>query len=175
MSFIKVTSSDHIQGDSGAPVELVEYGDYQCSYCGQAYYIVKNIQKEMGKNLKFVFRNYPLEDLHPNALHAAIAAETAAGQGKFWEMHDVLYENQRRLDDSAIISYAQKIGLDGKLFEREFGSHSTIEKVEYDMGSGDKAGVGGTPTFFVNGKLFKGDWTDSSFPDYLKSLAGSDV
>jgi Protein-disulfide isomerase len=170
MSFVKVTSSDHIQGESEAPIELVEYGDYQCSYCGQAYFIIKNIQKEMGKDLKFIFRNYPLEDLHPNALHAAIAAETAANHGKFWEMHDTLFENQRRLDDSAIISYAQKIGLDVKSFEKEFGSQSTIEKVEYDTASGNKAGVEGTPTFFVNGKRFNGNWTNSSFLEYLKSL-----
>jgi len=170
MSFVKVTSSDHIQGDPKAPVELVEYGDYQCSYCGQAYYIIKNIQKKMGEDLKFVFRNYPLEDLHPNALHAAIAAETAVAQGKFWEMHDMLYENQRHLDDSAIINYAREVGLDVKSFEKEFGSQSTVEKVEYDIETGNKAGVQGTPSFFVNGKFFDGDWNNSTFLDYLKSL-----
>ena len=170
MSFVKVITSDHTQGDINAPVELVEYGDYECSYCGQAYPIIKNLQKKLGKDLKFVFRNYPLEELHPHAVHAAIAAETAAGMDKFWEMHDMLYENQRRLDDGSLIRYAQKIGLDINTFEKEFGSQSTIEKVKYDVDSGNKGGVAGTPTFFINGKLFKGDWTDPGFLNYLKSL-----
>ena len=170
MNFVKVTSSDHVQGDMKAPIELVEYGDYQCSYCGQAYYIIKNLQRKLGKNLKFVFRNYPLEELHPEALHAAIAAETAAIQGKFWEMHDILYENQHRLDDNALIAYAQKIGLDIKLFEKEFGSHSAIEKIRYDIESGNRSGVRGTPSFFINGEHFDGNWTDPRFAAYLKSL-----
>ncbi|MDL2322658.1 DsbA family protein [Bacteroidales bacterium OttesenSCG-928-A17] len=170
MSFIKITPSDHIQGNAEAPIELVEYGDYQCSYCGQAYYIVKNLQRKLGKDLKFVFRNYPLEELHPNAMHAAIAAETAAEMGKFWEMHDILFENQRRLDDSSLIHYAQKIGLDVNLFEKEFGSSAIVEKVKYDIDSGNKNGVSGTPSFFVNGKFFDGNWTGPEFLKYLKSL-----
>lgn len=170
MSFIKVTLADHIQGEENASIELVEYGDYQCSYCRDAYFIIKNIQKKMGKDLKFVFRNYPLEELHPNALHAAIAAETSATMGKFWEMHDILFENQNRLDDSAIIDYARKIGLNVNLFEKEFGSNSIVDKVEYDIETGNKAGVRGTPTFFVNGKRFNGNWGDPDFLSYLKSL-----
>lgn len=170
MNFVKVTSSDHVQGDINAPIELVEYGDYQCSYCGQAYYVVKGLQKKLGKDLKFIFRNYPIEEIHPNAFHAAIAAETAALHGKFWEMHDILYENQHRLDDSAIVNYVQKIGLDSKLFEKEFGSHSIIEKIEYDMKTGNQSGVRGTPTFFINGKMFEGNWMDPQFSTYLKSL-----
>ncbi|MDR2954489.1 MAG: DsbA family protein, partial [Prevotella sp.] len=96
---------DHVQGKPNAPVELIEYGDYQCPYCGKAYYIIKDIQEKMGDNLKFVFRNFPLTDLHEYALHAALASEAAGLQGKFWEMHDTLFENQRYLNDGDIVKY----------------------------------------------------------------------
>jgi len=170
MSFIKVSSLDHIRGNNNAPIELIEYGDFQCLYCGQAYLIIKNIQKKLGKNLKFVFRHFPLEEIHPNALHAAIAVETAAIHGKFWEMHDILFENQDNLDDSHIIRYAEKIGLNLKVFEKEFGSQSTIDKVEYDIGSGNRSCIQKTPTFFINGSLFLGNWRDASLEECLQSL-----
>lgn len=170
MSLVTLTKTDHIQGDKNAAIELVEYGDYQCPYCGQAYFIVKDIQKKLGKNLKFVFRNYPLEQLHPYAFHAAIAAETAGLQGKFWEMHDMLLENQRHLDDPSLIRYAKELGLDLKKFEQEFGDETTVQKIENDVNSGNRAGVEGTPTFFVNGKLYEGNWTGSEFLEDLKSL-----
>src|SRR5579871_499235 len=95
---VPVTDNDHIQGNEHAPITLVEYGDYECPYCGQAYPIVKKIQKYFGENLRFVFRNFPIVDSHPHAGIAAMAAEFAATQGKFWEMHDVLYENQEYLE-----------------------------------------------------------------------------
>src|SRR4051794_26550827 len=102
---IPVADSDHIQGPATAPVTLVEYGDYQCPYCGQAYPIVKEIQQSLGQKLRFVFRNFPISTSHPHAQHAAEAAEAAAAQGKFWEMHDHLYENQHALDDQHLIRY----------------------------------------------------------------------
>jgi protein-disulfide isomerase len=170
MSLEKVSGSDHIQGSANAPIVLVEYGDYQCPYCGQAYYIVKNLQKKLGDKLQFVFRNYPLTDLHPHALHAAIAAETAAIEDKFWEMHDIVFENQRRLDDQSLVGYAQKIGLDAEKFKKDFGGDPSKEKVREDVASGNKAGVEGTPTFFVNGKYFDGNWTNEEFLEYLESL-----
>jgi Protein-disulfide isomerase len=170
MNFLKIKSSDHIQGSINASIELIEYGDYQCSYCRQAHHVVKDLLQKLGENLKFVFRNYPLEEIHLHALHASIAAETAALHGKFWEMHDMLYENQHDLDDSAIVSYALRIGLDPKMFEKEFGSQSTIDKIKYDIESGNRSGVQGTPSFFVNGEHFDGDWTNPQFFRYLKSL-----
>ncbi|GHS98539.1 hypothetical protein FACS189421_07330 [Bacteroidia bacterium] len=169
MSSVKVSSSDHIQGQENAPVILIEYGDYQCPYCGQAYYIVKNLQKKLGDQLQFVFRNYPLQDLHPHALHAALAAETAGLEGKFWEMHDIIFENQRRLDDPSLAAYAKKIGLDEAKFEKDFGSKPTINKVQADVFSGDIAKVDQTPSFFVNGKLFEGDWTTNEFLEFLEA------
>ena len=165
---VTVNSSDHFQGPANAPITLVEYGDYQCPYCGQAYYIVKNLQKHLGDKLRFVFRNFPLEDLHPNALHASIASETAGLEGKFWEMHDILFENQRRLDYASLVKYAKEIGLDAVKFEHDFGDKSTVEKVEADLESGGAAGVDGTPYFFVNGVLFEGNWTNNEFLEYLE-------
>ena len=92
-----VNSKDHIQGNKNAPLELVEYGDYQCGHCGHAYPIIKSVQEALGNNLKFVFRNFPLSEVHPDAFKAAVAAEAAALQHRFWEMHDIIYENQERL------------------------------------------------------------------------------
>jgi protein-disulfide isomerase len=170
MSLEKVTSADHAQGPAEAPITLVEYGDYQCPYCGQAYNIVKNLQKKLGDKVRFIFRNYPLQDLHPYALHAAIAAETANIEGKFWEMHDIIFENQRRLDDASLTAYAKEIGLDKNKFQNDFGSKPTVDKVNADVESGNKAGVDGTPSFFVNGKFFEGNWTNSEFLQYLENL-----
>src|SRR6202044_1590923 len=107
---VPVTTEDHAQGPANAPVTLVEYGDYECPYCGQAYPIVKELQKLEGKSLRFVFRNFPLAQVHPHAVHAAYAAEAAAKQGKFWEMHDKLYENQQALEDHDVLMYAREIG-----------------------------------------------------------------
>jgi protein-disulfide isomerase len=170
MSTVKVTDSDHKLGADNAPVVLVEYADYQCPYCGEGYYIVKNLQKKLGDKLQFVFRNYPLTDLHPHALHAALAAETAALEGKFWEMHDKIFENQRRLDDSSLLAYAEAVGLDGAKFQKDFSNPAVVEKVQQDVNSGNAAGVDGTPYFFVNGKLFEGNWQTNDFLEYLESL-----
>ncbi|MDR0863612.1 MAG: DsbA family protein [Candidatus Symbiothrix sp.] len=170
MSLEKVTSSDHAQGASGAPITLVEYGDYQCPYCGEAYYIVKKLQQKLGDKLQFVFRNYPLQELHEHAVHAAIAAETAGLEGKFWEMHDIIFENQRRLDDASLVQYAASIGLDKAKFEKDFGSKPTVDKVNADVASGDKAKVDSTPSFFVNGAYFSGNWTNNEFLQYLEKL-----
>ena len=170
MNLEKITSTDHVQGTSDAVITLVEYADYQCPYCRDAFYIVKELQKKLGNCLKVVFRNYPLQDLHAHALNAAVASETAAIQNKFWEMHDMLFENQRQLQDSALIRYAEEIGLDMEKFKNDFGSNPTIEKVKQDIDFGNKAGVEGTPTFFVNGVYFDGNWQNEEFLEYLESL-----
>lgn len=167
---ISVNSEDHVQGRTDARIVLVEYGDFQCPYCKKAYYIVKKIQEELGADLKYVFRNFPLSDLHPDAYHAAVAAETAAAQNKFWDMHDILFENQEYLDDTYLMQYAKIVGLDIDKFEKDFGNDRIVTKVENDYDSGEENGVEGTPTFFVNGKLFEGDWRGTEFIEYLKSL-----
>jgi protein-disulfide isomerase len=140
---------DHVQGASNARVTLVEYGDYECPYCGAAYPIVKDIQERMGELLRFAFRNFPITTLHPHAEHAAEAAEAAAAQGKFWEIHDHLYENQRHLMDDDLHSYAQTFDLD--LFDDELIEHVYADRVHDDFMSGVRSGVNGTPTFFIDG------------------------
>jgi len=142
---------DHIQGPQGAAVTLLEYGDYECPYCGAAYPIVKAVQDRMGERLRFVFRNFPISTSHPHAEHAAEAAEAADAQSKFWEMHDALYENQARLRDADLHGYADKFGLDVALFDRELAEHVHAARVHEDFLSGVRSGVNGTPTFYING------------------------
>src|SRR5580692_6380168 len=136
-----VNRNDHMQGDSNAPIELVEYGDYQCPYCGQAYPIIKVVQQKLKNNLKFVFRNFPLSEIHPDAFNAAVAAEAAGLQGKFWEMHDVIFEHQVRLSPEALLSYAKKVGLDINRFSDDIKKEALSTRVENDFESGILSGV----------------------------------
>jgi protein-disulfide isomerase len=161
---------DHIQGNQTAPIELVEYGDYQCPHCGHAYPIIKNIQKKMGNKLKFVYRNFPLAEIHPDAVNAALASEAAGLQTKFWEMHDHLFEHQNRLNDLSLIKYAEQLDLDIEQFNIDRKSEALIQKVEADFESGVRSGVNGTPSFFINGEKYNGDWEEDEFLDYLQSL-----
>jgi protein-disulfide isomerase len=149
---LPVGARDHIQGPESAPVTLVEYGDYQCPYCGQAYPIVKSVQRRLGDRLRFVFRNFPLSEMHPLALGAAEAAEAAGAQGKFWEMHDRLFENQRALDTPHLIQSARQLGLDVSQFETALAEHTFERRVHEDFLSGARSGVNGTPTFYINGR-----------------------
>ena len=149
---------DHIQGPADAPVTLVEYGDYECPYCGAAYPIIKEVQSRMGDRLRFVFRNFPISTSHPHAEQAAEAAEAAASQGKFWEMHDLLYENQEHLDDADLHRYADQLGLDVGVFDEELAEHVHAERVREDFMSGVRSGVNGTPTFYINGARHDGGY-----------------
>jgi protein-disulfide isomerase len=142
---------DHVQCPADAPVTLVQYGDYECPYCGEAYPIVRDVQERMGEGLRFVFRNFPITTSHPHAELAAEAAEAAGAQGMFWEMHDHLYENQRHLRDDDLHSYAEALGLDVDLFDKELAEHVHADRVHEDFMSGVRSGVNGTPTFFING------------------------
>jgi len=147
---IPVSASDHIQGDAQASITLVEYGDYECPHCGAAYPIVKRVQKHFGKRLRFVFRNFPLVQAHPNAQSAAEAAEFAAAHGKFWEMHDAIYENQRELSMDFLLRVGEKLGLDARALAKALKSEEYAEKVRSDFLGGVRSGVNGTPTFFIN-------------------------
>ena len=163
-----VNSNDHIYGNLHAPLELVEYGDYECPFCGQAYPIVKNIQEKLGTDLKFIFRNFPLRKIHPHAYPAAVATEAAALQGKFWEMHDIIFENQKTLEPENILSFANNIGLDVNRFEMDIANEDLYLKAKRDFESGMKSGVNRTPTFFVNGRKFNGDWSKGQLLRYLE-------
>ena len=149
MLALPVSERDHIGGGVNAFVTLVEYGDFECPDCGAAYPIVKELQKRMGEQLRFVFRNYPLPQ-HEHAASAAEAAEAAGAQGKFWEMHDLLFEHQDELDRHHLQTYARNLGLDIERFEHDLARHTYADHIEEDIESGDESGVEGTPTFFIN-------------------------
>ena len=155
---LPVGQRDHIQGLDTAPVTLVEYGDYECPYCGDAYPIIKQVQKKLGNKLRFIFRNFPITQIHPHAQHAAEAAEAAAAQNKFWEMHDYLYEHQQALDDNQLEKYASRLGLDITQFNHDMASHAYAQRVREDFLSGVRGGVNGTPTFYINGIRYNGSW-----------------
>ena len=156
---------DHIQGPIDAPIALVEYGDYECPYCGEAYPVVKAIQERLGDRLCFAFRNFPLVNSHPHAEHAAEAAEAAGAQGSFWEMHDTLYENQQALEDEDLAQYAKALGLDARRLMNEVLQGAHTARVRDDFRSGARGGVNGTPTFFINGLRY------DSAPDFDSMLA----
>jgi len=161
-----VAARDHAQGPANALLTLVEYGDYQCPYCGAAYPVVKQLQKALGNKLRFVFRNFPLTEAHPYALIAAEAAEAAALQGKFWEMHDILYENQAMLSPDNLPEWAQEVGLDLKKFGAAIREEDIARRIKEDRSSGIRSGVNGTPTFFINGTRHDG-------PPYYESLVAA--
>jgi protein-disulfide isomerase len=154
---LPVEGRDHIQGPIDAPVWLVEYGDYECPYCGEAHPVVKAIQERLGNRLCFAFRNFPLSNMHPHAEHAAEAAEAAGAQGRFWEMHDLLFENQEALEDDDLARYASALDLDARrlIDEIQNGAHAT--RIREDFRCGTRGGVNGTPTFFINGVRYDGE------------------
>jgi len=163
--------SDHIlgSGNNTAPITLVEYGDYECPYTGMAYPIVKELVKQFGNDkISFVFRNFPLNDIHPHAQHAAEAAESAAAQGKFWEFHDYLFEHQKLLDDSHLLEYAKIVGLDIDKFKDDISRHAYAPLIKKSLKGGIDSGVEGTPTFFVNGVRYEDSWNLKTFSETLK-------
>jgi len=160
---VPVHAADHAAGPENAPVTLVEYGDYECPYCGNAWPVVKELQRRMGDRLRFVFRNFPQNTVHAHASVAAQAAEAAAAQGKFWEMHDLLYENQDDLAD--VEQYALRIGLEIYQFNSDLAGEKYSKKVRDDFRGGVRSGVNGTPTFFINGVRYDGEHTfDAMLP-----------
>ncbi|MFI5362579.1 MAG: DsbA family protein [Elusimicrobiota bacterium] len=163
-----VSTSDHAQGPADAPATLMEYGDYQCPFCGAAHPVVKRLQQALGKNLRFVFRNFPLIEAHPYAFLAAEAAEAAAFQGKFWEMHDLIFEQQALLEPEIIPVWAERLGLDLKRLASDISTGGVAARIKEDRRSGIRSGVNGTPTFYVNGRRHDGA------PDYESLLAAAE-
>jgi protein-disulfide isomerase len=162
-----VTTKDHILGNANARIELLEYGDYQCPWCWKAYPIVKRLQAELGERLKFVFRNFPLTKVHPHAKIAAMAAEAADLQGKYWEMHDLLFENHKHLDEGSLMGYAQTLNLDLAQFENDLQSPNLDEKIETDFFGGLRSGVNATPTFFFNGEKYLDSWDGNNLLEFI--------
>ena len=144
---------DHVLGHPGAPVTVVEYGDFECPNCKQAAPAVKLLLKRFAGRIQVAFRHFPLEEVHPHALHAALAAEAAAAQGKFWPMHDLLFENQAHLKPQHLRGYAERLELDVQRFNYEMEQELYLQRIREEIEDGKRSGVRATPTFFVNGKL----------------------
>lgn len=162
---------DHHQGPADAPITLVEYGDYQCPYCRSVYYSIKELQEILGDNLHYVYRHLPITTIHQQAMPAAEAAEAAAAQGKFWEMHALLFENDQ-LDEASLNRYAAEIGLDLDQFQHDMAEHTYAAKVDQDLRSGLRSGANGTPTFFVNGERYDGAWDVESLRETIERPLG---
>src|SRR3981081_2105023 len=141
---VPVTQHDHIRGPADAPVTLLEYGDYECPHCGLAHPIVKEVQQRLGRQLRFAFRHFPLAEIHPHAEMAAEAAEAAGAQGRFWEMHDLLFKNQDALNDTDLLRYAEALGLELTRFVNELADRTWEPRVREDFMSGVRSGVNGT-------------------------------
>jgi protein-disulfide isomerase len=167
---VPISSDDRRQGPAAhASFDLVEYGDYECPFCGEAYWTVKQLQESLGSELRFVFRNFPLTQVHPNAMNAARAAEAAGFQEQFWPMHDMIYEHQDALDVLSLLSYAQVLSLDMDRFNNDMVSRHTDARILKDFESGVRSGVNGTPTFFVNGFRLEGQLTYDALLDATHS------
>jgi protein-disulfide isomerase len=171
-----VTQSDHILGSLHAPITLVEYGDFECPHCGRAHPILKQVLRMLGDQVCFAYRNFPLTQIHPHAEHAAEAAEAAdalGGPDDYWQMHDTIFENQDALEDEDLLRYASEIGLDVTAFARALQSGQFAARVKQDFLGGVRSGVNGTPTFFVNGERYDGDWSNArAFASDLVASSG---
>lgn len=172
-----VTSHDHAAGPADAPITLVEYGDFECPYCGMAHHVVPVLQQRFGERLRFVFRHFPLTEIHPRALRAALAAESVSaqlGESGFWSMHDLLFQNQKALGDEALAAYAASAGADPRQLLSNLAAGAHLQRIEDNFSSGVRSGVNGTPTFFINGVRFDGDWRRiSEFAEALEMAASA--
>jgi protein-disulfide isomerase len=153
---MKATLEDHAQGRFGAEITLVQYGDYECPHTRRSLRSVRVLQRELADRLLYVFRHFPLEEIHPHARAAAAAAEAAGAQGEFWRMHALLFEHQAALGARDLHQYAVAIGLDPDRFERDRSSPETSVQIDFSVSCGEQSGVNKTPTFFINGRLHEG-------------------
>jgi protein-disulfide isomerase len=165
---IAVNGDDHRQGNLTAECSLVEFGDYECPHCGAAYPVVKRLQEHFGNRLSFVFRNFPLAQIHRWAEPAAEVAEFAGAHGKFWEMHDLLFENQQSLGEALFLNLADKLDLSASQLRTATADHTYRARVRADFAGGARSGVNGTPTFFVNGKRHNGPFDFDSLSEAVQ-------
>jgi protein-disulfide isomerase len=168
---VPITARDHVSGRLDAPVVLVEYGDFECPYCGAAYPMVKELQRQFGEDLCFVFRNFPLMRMHQNAVRAAVTAEWAARQGDYWEMHDYLYEHQDELDAQSLLVAVRRLRLDPDALEVAWNDHTLFDRIVEDLDSGTTSGVHATPGFFINEVEFDGPWSIEHVSRALRAAA----
>ena len=167
---IPISAEDHVRGPAAAPVTVVEYGDYECPYCAAARPVLAELVDDRSGQVRLAFRNFPLADVHPFALTAALAAEAAAALGAFWPMHDLLFAQQNRLRDRDLADYAEQLGLPGDAVIRD-AAQPYGDKVEADFQSGLDSGVRGTPTLFINGRRYAGRIDIASLRAAVSSLA----
>jgi protein-disulfide isomerase len=165
----EISSDDHLRGSLAAPSRLVIYGDYECPYTRMALIGVAAVRKELGDSMVFAFRNFPLTEIHPHALHAALAAEAADMQGKFWEMHDLLFRRQTALGDRQHQAYAPSLDLDEERFRADFEGERGLPRIEADRRSGELSGVEGTPGIFINGRQHLQDYDPKTLTSALTS------
>jgi len=163
----RINENDRTCGNTFAQLILVEYGDYECYHCSLAHQNIKKLQQYFGNRMLYVFRNFPLTGIHPNAISSAHIAEAAGLQGKFWMIHDFIFENQPRICPMNILDYTRKAGVDVNKLIKDVHSYKVIDKVEADIDSGEKSGVNGTPAFFINGKRYNGSY---NYEDLLEVL-----
>jgi protein-disulfide isomerase len=168
---VPVSERDHSQGPATAVVTLVQYGDYECPYTRQSTNVVRALQQQLGDQLRFVYRNFPLTAIHPHALHAALAAEAAAAQGKFWQMHDSIFHHQHILADADLVQFAEAVGLEMQQYARAMAEQRTLARIEEDVEGGERSGVQGTPTFFINGVLYRGSWEHEALLGALQAAS----
>ena len=168
---VPIGDRDHVRGARDAQLTLLEYGDYECPFCGAAASSVEQLLQIMGDEIQFAYRHFPLSQIHPHAQQAAEAAEAAAQQGRFWDMHELLFAHQNRLTPRDLIGYASALGLDLRRFAVELESHAHAPRVREDFLSGVRSGVNGTPTFFVNGRRHNGGYDLGSLVAALRSDA----
>lgn len=166
---VPVSERDHIRGSNDAPLTLLEYGDFECPHCGAAHPIIEELRARLGRRLRFVYRHFPLTNIHPHAEPAAEAAEAAGAQGRFWEMHDRLFENQDALEDEDLVAHADALGLDVEKFAEELSAGVHAPRVRQDFLSGVRSGVNGTPSLFINGVRHDGSYDLVSLLGALES------
>ena len=171
MQVAEISPDDHLRGSLTAPSRLVIYGDYECPYTRKALVSVAMVRKDRGDSVASAFRNFPLTEIHPHALHAALAAEAADVQGKFWEMHDLLFRRQASLGDSELLAYARLLGLDEERFRADFEGQRGLPRIEADLRSGERSGVEGTPGIFINGRPYLQDYDPKTLTAALTATA----
>lgn len=158
---------DHVRGEAGTPLVL-EYGDYECPYSRQAFRSIERVERELAGRVRFAFRHFPLTQIHPHALAASAAAEAAAHQGRFWQMHDLLFHRQKALEDDDLRAYASELGLDLDRFDHDRAGDEVGARIVRDIASGDATGfVRGTPTIFIDGVLYRGGYDPAAFLEAL--------
>ncbi|MBA2277413.1 MAG: thioredoxin domain-containing protein [Chloroflexia bacterium] len=165
-----LNAQDHVRGGADAPVTLVEYGDFECPFCGETYQVVRALERRFGDRFRHVFRHYPLPDVHPYAQRAAEASESAAAQGRFWEMHDYLFEHQPSLSVPDLLRYAADLDLDIERVSEELAERTHRERVLADLATGEQSGVEGTPTFFLNGRRVEQGWNRKSLTVMIEAM-----